>query len=232
MTQLILVENNRGYAAALRASLEVEGYEVDLADDVGSGLGLIRRVDADLVVLELGLGGEHGFDLLEALRSTGNQVPILVLSTWRDDGHKERAFELGADDYVTKPVAMHTLLARITALLRRINAGDRAGPLWVRVGDIHIHPPRRIVEHRGARVALRRKEYDLLLALLRQRGHAVSRSDLLREVWRREPGQSIRTVDTHILMLRRKIEHDPHTPRHILTVYGKGYMLARTSEER
>jgi len=232
MTQLVLVENNRSYATVLRAGLAVEGYEVDLADDVRSGLALIRQRDVDLVILELGLAGQLGFDLLEALQANGDQVPVLVLSTWRDDAHKERAFELGADDYVTKPVSMETLLARIKALLRRVNAGDRAGPSWVRVGDIHIHPPRRVVERHGKRVALRRKEYDLLLALLRQRGHAVSRADLLREVWRREPGRSIRTVDTHILMLRRKVEHDPHAPRHILTVYGKGYMLAPTPEDR
>jgi two-component system, OmpR family, alkaline phosphatase synthesis response regulator PhoP len=228
VTQVMLVGRNRGYAAALRSGLEVAGYAVTVADRPAPSSRDIRQGEPDAVLLEL---SEYpDFDTLAAIRSAAADVPILVLSSWREDAHKRRAFELGADDYVTKPFAMPTLLAHIKALLRRVNVGERAGPSWIRVGELLVYPPGRLAERDGKAIRLRPKEYDLLMALLRRRGTAVSREDLLREVWRRQPSGCVRTVDVHVALLRRRVERNSATPRHILTVHCKGYMLARARE--
>jgi DNA-binding response OmpR family regulator len=165
--------------------------------------------------------------MLRALRATGNEVPVLILTGSSAEEDKELAFALGADDYLTKPVATRTLLACIKALLRRAWDDDRAGPSWVRIGDIAIHPPTRRVRRRNDLVELRLKEYELLAALLRQRGHAVSRADLLKEVWSHDLAYRTRTVDTTIASLRRKLEQNPRCPGIVLTVHGDGYMLSR-----
>jgi len=227
MTQLVVVDNDRGYATLLRSCLEAEGYEVALAGDVDAGLTCVAELAADLVILDLNLSGQSGFDLLEELRAAGNDVPVLILTGSSTDEDKERGFDLGADDYLTKPVTTRGLLACVKALLRRVHEGERAGPSWVQIGEIAIHPPTRRVRRQQGLVQLRPKEYDVLAVLFRQRGCAVSRGDLLREVWSQDPAQPTRTVDSTIVSLRRKLERNPRRPCLILTVHGCGYMLSR-----
>jgi DNA-binding response OmpR family regulator len=227
MTQLLIVEDSESYAAALRNNLEVEGFEVRLAAEGTTGLRLVRQLQPALVVLDLMLPGRDGFDVLRAIREGGGKMPVLVLTGRGDEQDKLRAFGLGADDYVTKPVGILELVARIRALLRRAHLGESSGPGWVRAGDLEIHPPTRAIRRGGVSINLTPKEYALLIALFRCRGRAVSRADLLGEVWHREPGQRMRVVDTQVLGLRQKVERDPQRPALILTVPEAGYMMTR-----
>jgi DNA-binding response OmpR family regulator len=227
MTQLVVVEGDSGFAALLRSCLEVEGYEVALAVDAISGLACVNQWHADLVILDLNLPAATGFDLLEGLRAAANTVPVIGLTGRSADADQERAFALGADDCLTKPVPLRGLLACVKALLRRVHDGERAGPSWVHIGDIAIHPPTRRVRRRQTLVKLRPKEYELLTALLHRYGCAVSRADLLRDVWSQGSTPQTRTVDTTIVSLRKKLEQNPLRPRLIVTVHGAGYMLNR-----
>jgi DNA-binding response OmpR family regulator len=161
---------------------------------------------------------------------------VLVLTALGEEAHKVRGFRFGADDYVTKPFGLMELLARVDALLRRARragseparaalAPDEHAPP-IRFGDVTVHPATHTVTRGRELVSLRPKEYDLLMALARRGGRLVSRLELLREVWGYHEEVMSRTVDTHIAELRRKLEHDPAAPRHILTVRKAGYRLA------
>ncbi len=177
------------------------------------------------------LPGRDGFELLRSLRTSGNDVPVVVLTARRDEQDKLRGFGLGADDFVTKPINLLELLARIRALLRRVYPRFAAAtPHWIRVGDIEICPPSRTVRRAGAVIDLRPKEFDLLLALFRQHDRIVSRAELLRDVWGYHASTISRTVDTHMAGLRHKLEADPLNPRYLLTVRTAGYLLRQQVE--
>jgi DNA-binding response OmpR family regulator len=227
--RLLVVEDNATLAAGLRHNLEYEGHVVDVAHTAAAGLASYRARRPDLVVLDLMLPDGDGFEVLRRLRAGGATAPVLVLTALGDETDKVRGLRLGADDYVTKPFGLLELLARVEALLRRAGAGPppaAGGPGPVaRVGDVEVCAATRAVRRGGRPVALRPKEYALLAALLARRGAVASREELLREVWRYEPDVTSRTVDTHVLELRRKLEADPARPRHLLTVRGAGYRL-------
>ena len=158
-------------------------------------------------------------------------------TTWKlplaEEAHKVRGFRLGADDYVTKPFGLLELLARIETLLRRSSSGNfavvRLPP--VRFGDVQVDRDHRKVTRAGAVVQLTPKEYALLAALIARNSAVVEREELLREVWGYDPGVVSRTLDTHLAELRRKLEREPHKPRHILTIPKLGYRLVLGSEE-
>jgi len=226
MIRLVIVEDNRNFAAGLRSSLEVEGFAVELAYDAAQGLETIRETNPALVILDLMLPEQDGYYLLETIRGEGRAVPVLVLSGRSDEQAKLQGFRSGADEYVSKPVGMLELMARIRAVLRRTHPSADAEAL-VRIGDVEIHPPTRSVRRAGTVIALTPKEYDVLLMLLRNRGRIVSREELLREVWHRKSATASRTIDTHILALRQKLEPDPRSPTYIVTVHSAGYLLRR-----
>lgn len=224
--KIVIVEDNPHFATTLRNNLEIEGFGVDLAANVADGLGLILTTNPALVILDIMLPGRTGYDLLHALRAAGSDVPVIVLSARRDEEDKLRGFGMGADDFVTKPVSLLELIARIRALLRRARPGfEEAAPQSIRFGDIEVDPATRTVRRDGALVELRPKEFDLLLALLRRHDRIVSRAELLRDVWGYHPSAASRTIDTHMAGLRQKLERHPLVPRHLLTVRAAGYML-------
>jgi two-component system, OmpR family, alkaline phosphatase synthesis response regulator PhoP len=227
MTRVLIVEDNHDLAFGLRNNLEIEGYLVDVAADGPAGLAAARRVQPDLVVLDLMLPGMDGYRVLRQLRDEGLAMPVLILTARGEEADKVLGFRLGADDYVTKPFGVLELLARIEALLRRSRppAATVSHPLQ-RFGDVEIDEATRIVRRGSEAVALTPMEFDLLLALIRRKGAVASRIELLAEVWGHSSAVLTRTVDTHIGELRRKLEHDPSTPRHILTVRKAGYRLA------
>jgi len=170
--------------------------------------------------------------VLRTLRDDGDTTPVLVLTALGEEADKVRGFRFGADDYVTKPFGLMELLARIDALLRRVSRpnGDvlKPGPDALDgFGDVRVDTARHTVTRDGVPVGLRPKEYDLLVALLRRKGQVATRIELLKEVWGYDDSVMSRTVDTHIAELRRKLEADPATPRHILTVLKTGYRLSR-----
>lgn len=225
MTRILVVEDERNLALGLRANLEVEGYEVTVAGSGEAALAEAARHPPDLVVLDLMLPGMDGYDVLAALRSRGSDAPVLVLSARAEEIDKVRGFRAGADDYVTKPFGVMELLLRIQALLRRAGASRPAGATRWAIGDIEVDAMLRRILRAGEEVALTPRAFELLLALLSEPDRPFSRHELLRTVWGYDGSVTTRTVDAHVAELRRKLERDPSTPRHILTVHKVGYRL-------
>ena len=227
MTRILIVEDNEDLAFGLRATLEFEGYDVDVAPDGRTGLDLIAARTPDLVVLDLMLPDQDGYDVLSKLRKNGDRTPVLVLTARSEETDVVMGFDRGADDYVTKPFSTVELLARVRALLRRVGGPTGKERLRVeRFGDVEVNPTSGTVLRDGEAVTLAPKEFDLLVALLRRGGAVASRNELLAEVWSyANPKVETRTVDVHVAELRRKLEVDPANPRHILTVRKKGYRL-------
>jgi two-component system alkaline phosphatase synthesis response regulator PhoP len=226
--RILLIEDNRDLAFGLRNNLEIEGYEVETAENGRAGLEAFARTNPDLVILDLMLPELDGFRVLRSLRQEGHVTPILLLTAKGEEADKVRGLRMGADDYVTKPFGLLELLARVEALLRRTRpapnaTGDVIGVQ--RFGDIEVDPAARAVSRASQNVELAPKEFDLLLALLRARGAVVSRLQLMREVWGYSAAVVSRTVDTHIAELRRKLEENPSAPRHIITVRKTGYRI-------
>jgi len=227
MTHVLIVEDNRDLAYGLRNNLEIEGYDVEVAEDGPGGLAAVRQGPPALIILDLMLPEMDGFRVLRTLRQEGHVMPVLVLTARGEEADKVRGLKLGADDYITKPFGLLELLARVEALLRR-SAPLAAGPGGaVRFGDIEVDAAARTVRRRGQAVELAPKEFDLLMALLKSRGAVVSRVELMTRVWGYSSAVVSRTVDTHVAELRRKLEDTPSAPRHIVTVRKIGYRLER-----
>ena len=225
MSSILLIEDNRDYAAALRANLEREGYEVSVAANGVDGLELARRSEPDLIILDLMLPAMSGYTVLQRLRDEGRDAPVLIMTALGTEEEKLRGFGLGADDYVVKPCGLLEILARVKVLLKRARGGVAAPRTEVAVGDLSIDFGARVVRRGGVEIALRPKEFDLLAALVRHRGRVVSRADLLREVWGYAAGTESRTVETHLAALRERLGDDPQAPRYIVTVRRAGYKL-------
>ena len=226
---ILIVEDNPDLAYGLRTGLEIEGYEVAVAEDGETGLARAKQWLPDLVILDLMLPGMDGYRVLRSLRDDGLEMPVLILTARGQEADKVLGFRLGADDYVTKPCGVLELLARVGALLRRSRMSERSahmgGESVEHFGNIEINPASRTVTKGAQLVPLSPKEFDLLLTLVRRRGAVASRVELLREVWGHRVEVMTRTVDIHIAELRRKLEDDPSAPRHILTVWKAGYRL-------
>ncbi|MBA3641613.1 MAG: response regulator transcription factor [Acidobacteria bacterium] len=227
MTRVLIVEDNQDLAFGLRNNLEIEGHVVEVAADGPAGVAAARAVGPDLVVLDLMLPGMDGYRVLRQMREDGLTMPVLILTAKGEEADKVLGFRLGADDYVTKPFGVLELLARVEALLRRGRPTLVQPPVTIRgFGDVDLDLSTRIVRRDGQVVALTPMEFDLLVALLRRNGAVASRLELLAEVWGHSAAVLTRTVDTHVGELRRKLEHDPSAPKHILTVRKAGYRLA------
>ena len=224
-TKLLVIEDNPDLAFGLRNNFEIEGYEVAVAEDGLVGLERARQWDPDLILLDLMLPGMDGYRVLRTLRADGNDTPVLILTARGEEADKVMGFRHGADDYVTKPFGVLELIARVEALLRRARRGVAPDAIAESFGEITIERACRLVLKDGETVGLAPLEYDLLLALYDRRGAVATRHELLREVWGHQAMVVSRTVDTHILELRKKLERDPAHPRHILTVRKTGYRL-------
>jgi two-component system alkaline phosphatase synthesis response regulator PhoP len=233
VTHILLIEDNPGFAEGLRQNLEFDGYRVTVAKDVASSARAIAADPPDLIILDLMLPDGNGYDVLRTIRERDSVTPVLLLTALSEEAHKVRGFRLGADDYVTKPFGLLELLARIESLLRRSASGSfavvRLPP--VRFGEVQVDRDHRKVTRGGAVVQLTPKEYALLAALIARNSAVVAREELLREVWGYDPEVVSRTLDTHLAELRRKLEKDPHHPRHILTLPKQGYRLVLGNEE-
>ena len=168
-----------------------------------------------------------GVDGYRVLATPRIDTPVVILSARGEEADKLLGFRLGADDYVAKPFGLLELLARVDALLRRASAAGSVAKLAAPVsfGDVYVDPRTHTVKRAGSAVALRPKEYDLLIALLQRRGQVASRTELLEEVWGYSGEVYSRTVDTHVAELRRKLEENAAEPRHILTIRKTGYRM-------
>ncbi len=221
--RVLVVEDNPDLAFGLRNNLEIEGYEVALAEDGPTGAAQALEWRPDLVILDLMLPGMDGFRVLRTIREAGFAAPVLMLTARGEESDKVKGLRSGADDYVTKPFGVLELLARVEVLLRR--APTTRDATTAGFGTVRIDRATRVVTRDGAPVSLAPMEYELLLALLDREGAVVSRTDLMRSVWGYDESIVSRTVDTHVVELRRKLESDPSAPRHILTVRKAGYRL-------
>jgi DNA-binding response OmpR family regulator len=229
MTRILVVEDNTDLAEGLRDNLELEGFDVTIAGDGRRAIAEVARETPDLIILDLMLPSPEldGYRVLRKLREEGVGIPILILTARGEEADKVRGFRIGADDYVTKPCGLMELIARVYALLRRargtVVTQESVLPNRIEFADVSVFPKRRVVYRGDRQVDLRPKEFDLLIALLARDGNAISRKELLQEVWGYGAGTASRTVDTHIGELRRKLEKDPSAPEHILTVRKSGY---------
>lgn len=225
-TIVLLVEDNADLAFGLQRNLEFEGYRVHVARDGRRGLELAMSAEYDLMILDLMLPGTDGMTLLQEMRDAGVDTPVLILSAKSEELDKVRGLRTGADDYLTKPFGVLELIARVEAILRRARHEDgRRQADTYRFGTVEVDLASRTVRANGDDVPVTPRELELLVALLRAEGAAVSRPDLLRDVWGHKASVETRTVDTHIGELRRKLEPDPSRPRHILTVRKFGYRI-------
>jgi two-component system, OmpR family, alkaline phosphatase synthesis response regulator PhoP len=228
MTRILIVEDSADMAFGLATSLELDGHEALIAEDGPSGLAAARAERPDLIILDLMLPGMDGYRVLRTLREERVTTPVLILSARGEDVDKVRGFTVGADDYVTKPFSLMEVLARVNALLRRAHGtwpGAAADTAVERFGDVEVHLAARTVLRAGVEVQLAPKEFDLLVALINRRGGVLSRLEALQEVWGHRAAVLTRTVDVHVVELRRKLEDDPAAPRHLLTVRKAGYRL-------
>ena len=221
--RILVVEDDPAILEALEEKLRMEGHAVVAAEDGEAALRALADEPFDLVVLDLMLPKLDGLTVLRRLRKRSASLPVLILSAKGREEEKVEGLRAGADDYLAKPFGLKELVARIEALLRR--ARGAAGT--VSFGDVKIDLGRRKVHVKGREAALSRKEIDILLFLARNEGRAVTRAEVLTAVWGHFASSADRAVDYHILNLRRKLEQDPESPRHIVTRYGEGYELMR-----
>ncbi len=227
--RVLLVEDDVHHSEILRLHLQEEGYALSHAADGRHGLALVERGGWDAVILDLMLPGIDGLEICRRARETARDTPIIITSARGSEVHRILGLEMGADDYLAKPFSVPELLARLRALLRRVQAlRDRAavGGALVRIDDLEVDALARQVRLRGRPVDLTPREFDLLLHFARHPGRVFSRSDLLDRLW--GPGHDgfEHTVNSHINRLRSKLEDDPRQPRRIVTVWGLGYRLA------
>ena len=216
--KVLLVDDDATLRRTLGIGLRAEGHEVLIAADGRTALQASREDHPDVVVLDLGLPDLSGVEVLRQLRSWST-VPVVVLSARADSGEKVQALDLGADDYVTKPFGMEELLARVRAVARR--AGSDLPVL--EAGDLVIDLPARRVTRRGEVVRLTPTEWGLLEMLVRVPGRLVGQRDLLHEVWGPAYGKETNYLRVYVGSLRKKLEDDPSSPRHLITEPGIGY---------
>jgi two-component system alkaline phosphatase synthesis response regulator PhoP len=218
----LLVEDEPGLVMTLTDRLLAEGYEVESVGEAPAALDRATGGGYDAILLDVMLPGGNGFDVCRTIRQRGIQTPILMLTARGQVVDRVVGLKLGADDYLVKPFEMAELLARIEALLRRAPTGPATGDGF-RFGDVAIDFRRAEVTKAGQRVELSAREFKLLRYFVEHRGAAISRDELLNEVWGYTAMPSTRTVDVHVAWLRQKLETNPRHPEHLLTVHGLGY---------
>ncbi|GAA5168218.1 response regulator transcription factor [Ornithinimicrobium tianjinense] len=222
MTRILVVEDEESFSDPLSYLLDKEGYDVAVAATGPAALEEFDRSGADLVLLDLMLPGLSGVDVCRALRQRSS-VPVIMLTAKDSEVDKVVGLELGADDYVTKPYSGRELLARIKAVLRRLSEPEELVPSTVEAGPVRMDVERHTVQVDGRSVQLPLKEFELLEMLLRNAGRVLTRGQLIDRVWGSDYVGDTKTLDVHVKRLRAKIEPNPSSPTHIITVRGLGY---------
>jgi len=221
--KILIVEDEEDLAKGLEISLSREGYRVLTAADGPGGMRLALKENPDLIVLDVMLPGMNGLDVCRELRHKGFDAPIIMLTAKSEEVDRVVGLEIGADDYVTKPFSRRELLARIRVRLRRRPARAPEQLARYRFDEIEIDFEKCCATKKGEPLELTAKEYDILRLMVRHRGEVLTRDRMLNEVWGYEANPTTRTVDSHIVKLRQKLENDPADPKYILSVYGEGY---------
>lgn len=219
--RILVVEDDPAILAGLGAKLRSEGFDVLAAGDGEAARDRIAQGPLDLVVLDLMLPKLDGISVLRWLRRRSPALPVLIVSAKGRENEKVEGLRAGADDYLAKPFGLLELMARVEALLRRAGGSGET----LRLGDVRLDFQRRKAFRGKREVPLSRKEADILFYLARHRGRTVPRDEVLDAVWGYTAESAARAVDFHVFHLRRKLERDPDSPRHILTRHGLGYEL-------
>jgi two-component system alkaline phosphatase synthesis response regulator PhoP len=219
--RILIVEDEPAMVAGLRDNFEYEGYDVISAVDGAEGLDRALSDNPDLVVLDVMMPRLSGLDVCKQLKVKKPSLPIIMLTARGQEIDKVVGLELGADDYVTKPFSIRELMARVKAVLRRVS--PQPPPDIYRFSDVEVNVRSNEVLRGGNRVELSAKEFALLAYFVSHPAETLSRDRLLDAVWGYENYPNTRTVDTHIVHLRQKLEPNPEDPRFILTVHGSGY---------
>jgi DNA-binding response OmpR family regulator len=217
---VLIIEDDPTVSGVVNTLLTNEGYQVEVAADGMIGLERAFLIKPDLVLVDLKLPGLNGTEVCKRLRTGRMNTPIIVVTADGDEFDKVLLLELGADDYVTKPFSARELLARIRAVLRRSTADS--GSLMT-FANIEVDTARRMVSSHGEEIKLTPSEYNLLVYFLRNPDRVLTREALLENVWGFESAPTARTVDSHVVKLRQKLEPNPTEPRYFLTVHGAGY---------
>ena len=224
MNKILIVEDDKFVLMGLKDDLEFEGFQVLTAGNGMEGLKLALRLDFRLIILDILLPMVNGFEVCKKIRKAGKNTPILMLTAARtEEIDKVMGLELGADDYVTKPVGSRELVARVKAILRRTD-GKKERMDFFEFGDVSVDFKKHEVVRAGEKLHLTLSEYKVLKYLIEHRGETVTRDDLLDEAWE-DAVVSPRTIDPHIVHLRQKIEKDPSNPEFIQSVRGIGYIF-------
>jgi two-component system alkaline phosphatase synthesis response regulator PhoP len=225
-SRILLIEDEPGLIVTVSDLLAGEGYEVASAADGESGLALAAHGSFDLVILDVMLPKKTGFEVCRELRQKGLDIAILMLTAKSQVVDRVVGLKLGADDYLTKPFDPSELLARVEALLRRVQKDHRIPVQTFQFGDIQVDFERAEVRKGSSPVNLASKELQLLRYLVDNRDRVVPREELLRKVWEYSSEVSSRTIDVHVAWLRQKLEDNPQVPKHIQTIRGKGYRFS------
>ena len=222
--RVLVVDDEKLIVKGLRFSLEQEGYDVDCAYDGGEALGLIRRNDYSVILLDVMLPVMSGYEVCQAVREFSD-IPIIMLTAKTDDIDKIMGLEYGADDYITKPFNILEVKARIKAIIRRSSKTEKddARPKYIEFGDLRLDTVSRRVIISGEDINLTAKEFDLLELLAFNPDRVYSREELLSIVWKSDFPGDVRTVDVHVRRLREKIEKKPGEPEYVHTKWGIGY---------
>ena len=226
--KILVIEDEPDLAMGLRDNLEFEGYTVFIAHNGEDGLDLAVKEQPHCVLLDIMLPGMDGFDTCHAIRKKNIRAPILMLTALSTEVDKVKGLDLGADDYITKPFNLKELMARIRAALRRFEpvlTGKKRRKF--KVGRATVLLDRSMIQIEDEDIPLGHYETQILEMLSQEPGSIIDRQQLLSEIWGLDNEPMNRSVDNHIVSLRRKIEDDPKSPRHIITVHGFGYKLVK-----
>ena len=227
MTRILVVEDDPSIRMGLEDTLTAKGYEVEAVGRGADGADKAISGRYDLVVLDVMLPDIDGFEVCRRIRgskTSSRTVPVIILSARGAELDRVRGLELGADDYVTKPFSLMELLARVASVLRRAK-GEVQEPIGLAFGDIEVDLVGQVALRGGKRIELPNRAFAILKVFARRPGEVVSRDTLLDEAWGYEDYPNTRTVDNHLVKLRRALEDEPEKPRWLVTIHGAGYKL-------
>ncbi len=222
--RLLIVEDDRKIGSELESLFQDDGYEVSWTTEGEHAVKLLTSAPGfDLVVLDLGLPKKDGFDVIKDMHKAGVETPVLILSSRNSEEDKLNGFELGAEDYVTKPFSLKELSARCKVILRRNSVSNGKDLDRYSFEDIEINFGSHTAHKNGTELQFTALEFSIIHYFIQHKGRTVSRRQLLRDVWGIQEDIATRTIDRHVASLRKKIENDPTEPQYIQTVYGIGY---------
>ncbi|QKY69656.1 response regulator transcription factor [Lentibacillus sp. CBA3610] len=223
--RILIVDDEASIVTLLKFNVEQAGYETDVAYDGKEAIQKAETSHYDLIILDLMLPEMDGMEVCKHLRSNKIDTPILMLTAKDEELDKVLGLEIGADDYLTKPFSPNEVIARIKAILRRVNKAGELNSMSIQIGDLTIYPDRYEAEIKGEPLTFTRKEFELLYYFASHKGNVLSRDQLLSAVWNYDFVGDTRIVDVHVSHLREKIEPDTKKPTYIKTIRGLGYKM-------